>query len=153
MVTRAPNATGRTLAVQVDQGAYDESPDGDPPKEADNRLGQSRDELNHGKDVGPLPPAIKNESRKPVRSPQESHESLRGAQVPPKPTASLWASYGLWESVWKARQDDGVFVALKPMCDSMGLTWRPQWKRLQNDAVLSEGITVMMIPSPGGALA
>lgn len=47
-------------------------------------------------------------------------------------------------------RDDGVFVAIKPICDAMGLVWRAQWKRLQEDSIFAEGITVTVMPSAGG---
>ena len=47
--------------------------------------------------------------------------------------------------------DDGVFVALKPICDSMGLPWNRQRRRIQRDPILSEGGTMVVLPSPGGA--
>lgn len=48
-------------------------------------------------------------------------------------------------------RDDGVYVALKPICDSLGLAWASQFQRVKDDPVLSEGITTIVIPSPGGA--
>ena len=41
-------------------------------------------------------------------------------------------------------------AALKPICDSMGLAWNRQRARIQNDPILSEGVVVMTMPSPGG---
>lgn len=46
---------------------------------------------------------------------------------------------------------DGVrYVAMKPVVLSMGLNWASQYKRLQRDPVLSEGVVVMTIPSESG---
>ncbi|MBN9568714.1 MAG: hypothetical protein J0H79_14030 [Alphaproteobacteria bacterium] len=42
-------------------------------------------------------------------------------------------------------------VALKPICEALGLVWRAQHKRVRLHPVLSKGITVTVIPSPGGA--
>ncbi len=42
--------------------------------------------------------------------------------------------------------DDGVFVALKPIVESMGLNWSGQEQRVKRDPILSEGICVMHIP-------
>lgn len=55
------------------------------------------------------------------------------------------------DTLFAVERDDGVFVAIKPICDAMGLVWRAQWKRLQEDAIFSEGITVAVMPSVGGA--
>jgi len=50
------------------------------------------------------------------------------------------------------KQDDGVFVALKPLVEGMGLNWSGQEQRVKRDPVLSEGICVIHIPfGRGGA--
>lgn len=54
------------------------------------------------------------------------------------------------DTLFAVERDDGVFVAVKPICDSLGLVWRAQWKRLTEDPILSEGITVTVMPSVGG---
>jgi len=43
-----------------------------------------------------------------------------------------------------------VYVALKPIVEAMGLAWQGQLERVKRDPVLSEGISVMLIPSPRG---
>ena len=49
-------------------------------------------------------------------------------------------------------RDDGVFVALKPIVDAMGIDWSSQHKRISRDPILSEGMVVMTIPfGRGGA--
>lgn len=55
------------------------------------------------------------------------------------------------DTLFAVERDDGVFVAVKPMCDSLGLNWSGQLQRLREDPVLSEGMRVIHIPSPGGA--
>lgn len=46
---------------------------------------------------------------------------------------------------------DGVpHVALKPICEALGIQWEAQYRRLQRHPVLSKGMSVMDIPSPGG---
>jgi hypothetical protein len=55
------------------------------------------------------------------------------------------------DTLFAVERDDGVFVAVKPICDALGLVWRKQQERLRRDPVLSEGITMTVIPSPGGA--
>lgn len=42
--------------------------------------------------------------------------------------------------------DDGVFVALKPIVRALGLDWSAQYRRVQRDPVLSEGIAMMATP-------
>ncbi len=50
------------------------------------------------------------------------------------------------------REDDGTFLALKPMVEAMGLMWPGQYERVNRDPVLSQGIRVMRIPfGRGGA--
>lgn len=55
------------------------------------------------------------------------------------------------DTLFAIEQDDGVFVALKPICDSMGLAWGSQHNRLLRDPILSEGIFTTKMPSVGGA--
>jgi hypothetical protein len=43
-----------------------------------------------------------------------------------------------------------VFVALKPMVEAMGLAWQGQLERIKRHPTLSEGISVMLIPTPQG---
>lgn len=54
------------------------------------------------------------------------------------------------DTLFAVERDDGVFVALKPMCDAMGIEWRPQRERLTRDPILAEGRITMVLPSPGG---
>lgn len=55
------------------------------------------------------------------------------------------------DTLFAVERDDGVFVAVKPICDTLGIEWRKQQERLRRDPILSEGITMVVIPSPGGA--
>ena len=55
------------------------------------------------------------------------------------------------DNLFAVERDDGVFVAMKPICDSLGLAWNKQLERLKRDTILAEGMTVMVVPSPGGA--
>ena len=43
-----------------------------------------------------------------------------------------------------------VRVAVKPICDHLGLAWQTQHRKIMEHHVLSEGITIMVIPSAGG---
>jgi hypothetical protein len=45
---------------------------------------------------------------------------------------------------------DGQFVAVKPIVQSIGLDWKAQHRRISQDPILSEGMVVVAIPSPGG---
>jgi hypothetical protein len=47
-------------------------------------------------------------------------------------------------------KDGVVYVAMKPVVENIGLTWRKQLALITRDPVLSEGITIMGIPSAGG---
>lgn len=55
------------------------------------------------------------------------------------------------DTIFAVERDDGVFVAVKPMCESLGLNWASQFVRLKEDPILSEGIATVTIPSVGGA--
>lgn len=46
--------------------------------------------------------------------------------------------------------DRGVFVALRPMVEGMGLNWSGQLQRVKRDPILSQGVCVMHTPSDGG---
>ena len=48
-------------------------------------------------------------------------------------------------------KDGKPFVALKPLVEALGLNWSKQLQLIKRDVVLSEGMSVMDIPSPGGA--
>lgn len=55
------------------------------------------------------------------------------------------------DTLFAVERDDGVFVAVKPICDSLGLGWSSQLQRIKEDPILSEGMTTVVIPSVGGA--
>lgn len=44
------------------------------------------------------------------------------------------------------KQEDGAYLALKPMVEAMGLDWSAQYRRVQRDPILSEGIAMMATP-------
>lgn len=50
------------------------------------------------------------------------------------------------------RRPDGIFVALKPIVEAMGLDWEGQRQRVGRDPILSEGACVIQVPfgSRGG---
>ena len=49
-----------------------------------------------------------------------------------------------------ARVDQDVRVPMKRFCGTIGLPWEPQRKRIERNAVLAEGASMMEVPSEGG---
>lgn len=47
-------------------------------------------------------------------------------------------------------QQDKLYVAIKPICENMGVTWGSQYNRIKRNQILSEGIFIMKTPSKGG---
>ena len=48
-------------------------------------------------------------------------------------------------------EKDGIrYVAVKPICDSLGLDWAAQFTKIKNNLVLNEGIAIITTPSEGG---
>jgi len=43
-----------------------------------------------------------------------------------------------------------LLVAMKPICEGIGLDWKSQYERIKRDEVLSKGMVVMTTPSAGG---
>lgn len=54
------------------------------------------------------------------------------------------------DTIFAVERPDGVFVAAKPISDSLGLRWHGQFERLNRDPILSEGIRIIRVPSVGG---
>ena len=50
------------------------------------------------------------------------------------------------DELYGFERDDGVFVALKPMVEGMGLNWSGQLQRIKRDPILSEGMCIMHTP-------
>ncbi|KAA6208594.1 phage antirepressor N-terminal domain-containing protein [Avibacterium paragallinarum] len=42
------------------------------------------------------------------------------------------------------------YVAMKPICENIGLAWNAQYERIKRDEVLSQGMIVMITPTNGG---
>ncbi|EFO33904.1 phage antirepressor protein [Roseibium sp. TrichSKD4] len=42
--------------------------------------------------------------------------------------------------------EDGVYVALKPIVEAMGMKWEGQRQRVSRDPILSEGTCIMQVP-------
>ncbi len=53
------------------------------------------------------------------------------------------------DTILCVEQDGRQFVAVKPICESFGLAWQPQHRKL-TEAQERWGVTIMMIPSAGG---
>ncbi len=55
------------------------------------------------------------------------------------------------DQLYGFENDDGTFVALKPIVESMGMDWSAQYRRVVRDPILKEGIAMMATPfSRGG---
>lgn len=54
------------------------------------------------------------------------------------------------DTIFAIKTPDGVFVAVKPICERLAVDWAGQLKRLKRDTVLREGMVTMTIPSVGG---
>lgn len=50
------------------------------------------------------------------------------------------------DTLYGFESDDGVFVALKPIVESMGMDWSAQLKRVKRDPILSKGMAIMATP-------
>ena len=54
------------------------------------------------------------------------------------------------DALWAREKDGRVLVAVKPICEELGINWNKQLQRIHRNAVLSEGMTMMVMPSAGG---
>lgn len=54
------------------------------------------------------------------------------------------------EPLWAVSRDGDVFVAVRPICEALGLEWGSQLKGIKRDAVLGKGVVKMTTPSSGG---
>lgn len=50
------------------------------------------------------------------------------------------------DELYGFKQADGVYLALKPVVEAMGIDWSAQYRRVQRDPILSEGIAMMATP-------
>jgi hypothetical protein len=46
--------------------------------------------------------------------------------------------------------DGSVYVAIKPICQRLGIAWQRQLAKIKADPILAEGVTLTVIPSLGG---
>jgi hypothetical protein len=55
------------------------------------------------------------------------------------------------DTLWARRDEDGrVFVAVKPICEAIGLDWHSQRQRIHRTPALAEGEVMITSPSGGG---
>ena len=48
-------------------------------------------------------------------------------------------------------EKDGIkYVAVKPICENLGLAWAAQFVKIKENQILSEGVSIIEIPSDGG---
>lgn len=52
--------------------------------------------------------------------------------------------------IFAVKREDGIYVVAKPIAERFGLDWKSQYQRLKEDPVLSQGMVLITIPSPGG---
>lgn len=48
------------------------------------------------------------------------------------------------------KNGDQINVAMKPICESIGIDWKSQYNRIKRHPVMSKGMVVMTTPSDGG---
>lgn len=54
------------------------------------------------------------------------------------------------DTIFAIESPDGVFIAVKPICQRLGVAWNGQFERIKRDTILTEGIRVIRIPSVSG---
>lgn len=54
------------------------------------------------------------------------------------------------DTIFAVRIGDQIFVAVKPICASLGLDWHSQRQRIKRDTILNENASIILSPSPGG---
>ena len=47
-------------------------------------------------------------------------------------------------------KDGTKYVAVKPICENLGLAWAAQFVKIKENQILSEGVSIIEIPSDGG---
>ncbi|MFZ7222729.1 phage antirepressor N-terminal domain-containing protein [Avibacterium avium] len=47
-------------------------------------------------------------------------------------------------------QNNIHYVAMKPICENIGLAWNAQYERIKRDEVLAQGVVIITTPSNGG---
>ncbi|MGF3027524.1 phage antirepressor N-terminal domain-containing protein [Methylobacterium aquaticum] len=54
------------------------------------------------------------------------------------------------DTLFAVDRPDGVFVAIKPIADTLGIDWKAQRNRINRTPILAKGGVMMTLPSPGG---
>lgn len=54
------------------------------------------------------------------------------------------------DTVWATERNGDVLVAVKPICENLGLDWKSQHRRIAKSPILKEGVVIMTIPSVNG---
>jgi len=54
------------------------------------------------------------------------------------------------DTLFAVEDGETVFVAIKPICDTLGISADRQRDRIRRDLILNEGATIMGVPSAGG---
>lgn len=83
----------------------------------------------------------------PCRSPPSSSTALIGRAMLKDPIMGNIVTVNFrGDQLYGFENDDGVYVALKPIVESMGLDWSAQLKRVKRDPILAEGMAMMATP-------
>ena len=53
------------------------------------------------------------------------------------------------DDLYGFRNDDGVYMAVKPMCEAMGIPYDGQRQRIARDPILSKAASIMLAPFAG----
>lgn len=68
-----------------------------------------------------------------------------------KPSVILPQTVNFHNQTLLTLQKDGIaYVAMKPICENIGLDWEAQRQRINRDEVLSEGAFIIQAPTKGG---
>ena len=43
------------------------------------------------------------------------------------------------------------YVPMKPIVENMGLDWKTQYRKLQQNQRFAKGVVILTVPSPGGS--
>jgi len=54
------------------------------------------------------------------------------------------------QTLWAANREGEVYVAIRPICEALGLNVQSQTRRMRRSEMLNEGIAMMAAPSAGG---
>ena len=93
-----------------------------------------------------------SQTSKPVRGNRTSSEAPRRAsrRTGDDPMSKLITVDFHDDTLFAVETPEGVFVAIKPISDGLGLKWSGQHDRLKRSPILAEGIRVLRMPSIGG---